>query len=151
MSFWESGNPEGVFISEVGCNKVLISFKNIWRDTWATEEHEQRNRQNHWGHDGDCYRSGRSNEESSAHENFLKGYSKKECNKEIAMASWNPKVPRYTPGIGVDQAKSLNTGERRRWKQNKSQEGDEEIEARDIQNNYKRVKELQEFNRKKEQ
>ncbi|XP_020963418.1 geraniol 8-hydroxylase-like [Arachis ipaensis] len=35
--------------------------------------------------------------------------------------------------LGVGQAKSLNRGEGRRWKQSKSQEGDEETEARDIQ------------------
>ncbi|RYR05788.1 hypothetical protein Ahy_B06g085599 [Arachis hypogaea] len=74
------------------------------------------------------------------------GHSKKECNKEMAMAAWNPDVPRYIHGLRVDQAKSLNRGEGRRQKQSKLQEGDEDTEARDIQdNNYERVEELQEF------
>ncbi|KAL4350038.1 hypothetical protein AHAS_Ahas10G0102000 [Arachis hypogaea] len=48
------------------------------------------------------------------------GHSKKECNKKMTMTVWNSDIPRYTHGLGVEQAKSLNKGEGRIWKQSKS-------------------------------
>ncbi|MED6124506.1 hypothetical protein PIB30_059484 [Stylosanthes scabra] len=68
------------------------------------------------------------------------GHNRKECNKRMAMSVIDPKKPRYGPGLGVNQARSLSSlyGRKgRRQDHTTAEEGEQE--AREDQGSFEGV------------
>ncbi|MED6172933.1 hypothetical protein PIB30_054520 [Stylosanthes scabra] len=101
MGIW--GQPKGVNISDVGVNKVLISFQDSskgfqqWRGgPWNIKAHIVNMHQ--W--------IGRKLAMEVEHKKL--GHAMKDCEYPTAMSLKDPSSPRYKPGLGVNRAKALS-------------------------------------------
>ncbi|RYR24698.1 hypothetical protein Ahy_B02g058211 [Arachis hypogaea] len=113
LGIW--GHPDGVAISDVGRNKMLIIFKDVRKGIqirngglWSIRENllnlqiwngrESVYEVDHkymelW--DSYCLNCG------------ILGHVKKECRNSMAMASWNHMKPKYGLGLGVNRARVI--------------------------------------------
>ncbi|RYR51272.1 hypothetical protein Ahy_A06g026296 [Arachis hypogaea] len=91
------GHPEGVAISDVGRNKLLISVKDVQKGIqirngwpWSVDFKYERIQ------DSYCLNCG------------ILGHTKKEYRNPMAMASWDHMKPRYGLGLGVNRARAIS-------------------------------------------
>ncbi|MED6126946.1 hypothetical protein PIB30_083372 [Stylosanthes scabra] len=102
LGIW--GHPEGVAINEVGRNTVLISLRNKLKGCWIATA----NRPKAWID----FKFERINNSYCLNFGII-GHGKKDCQKPMAKAAWDPQLPRYRPGLGVPRAPRIIVTEAR--------------------------------------